>query len=85
CNDTGVLLRVKQILNDTKSKNVTALANYDKELYFDETVIYVKTEERAVTYAYTHAGHIIYISDYGFVDQIKIEAMIASTKTGWNM
>lgn len=84
-NEMGGSLRVKKIIEENPSESVTVLSNFDEEFYLNRTFVYKKFADSSVIYAYLQDKAIIYILDSGFIEQTKIEAMIASTKIGLNM
>ena len=77
------LLRVKQIQN--KGGKITIVEQADAEIVVSDRAVYRSTIDNAVTYTFLEGNQIVFLLDQAVLNQEKIEAMIASIKTGWSM
>ena len=75
---------VEQLLNTNNENKAAVLNQYDYLCNVSGREIYVKDSKYSRRYVYADGEDIISIIDYGKCENKKIEAMIASAKTGWN-
>lgn len=75
---------VEHLLNTDNKKKTAILNQYDYESTILDIKVYIKDGKYNTRYIYEDGPGIISIIDYGKIETQKIEAMIASVKTGWN-
>ena len=77
-------ISIKQTVYLNESFNKTILNKYDVEFQLRDTTIYFRNVNNANMYLYVEGKNVISIFDFRNIDLKKIEAMIASAKTGLN-
>ena len=84
-NENNSTLRIKQLSSLSENEIASIISNYNEVLHVAKFDIYVGTNNSNTTYALITEKNGIYIMDNSHIAQNKIEAMIASIKTGWSM
>ncbi len=82
--DGHLTLLVKQTMYLSKEYKTTILNGYDGEVQIGKYMTYTKKMRNAMMYFYHDKESEISIFDFSDLTQKKIEAMIASVRTGWN-
>lgn len=85
CNRTITVMTVKQRAVAQNMTDATILYEFDSEIEIGGYIVYRKTADYADSYAYICDNNFISLFCFANEKQEKIEAMIASTRTGLKM
>ncbi len=83
--ENDIVLVIKQTVHIKHEFDAAVLNKYDERINVDGYSLYKKKIDNVTMYSYVDEKNYMCIMDFSKVTQNKIEAMIASAKTGWNM
>lgn len=81
-----VSLKGRLVIKQSKyeENSVAVLSDISEEAFIANKTVYIEKIDRATTYTFFEGTQIVYIIDQVNLPKEKIEALLASTKTGWN-
>lgn len=83
--DNKLVMRIKQKRDVRNVNSITVVNQYDIKLDICDRTIFKKEDTPGFLYTFIEGDSIISIHDTSGIHPRKIEAMIASIRTGWNM